>query len=184
MAAASCLLGFWYLYALILPFHRLPEGIWHLARHPGWRPINLLGVAGTVLASLGLVLVWQVHPTPTTTTGMLLAVAGLQLLGGTLAWDAILWPILAREHTELLAFDGPLYQSRALLGFFGVAGLLFSAGYVVLAVGVDASAIPRVAMGVGAPLFAFGPLFGSLQVWVRSVGITLLSLGQAGLVLL
>lgn len=183
VAAALAMVGFWYAYALVLPFRRLPEGIHHLAVHPGWTPISLMGGGGCTLAVLALAATWRVHADALDgagEVGILLAITGLVMLAGNLFWEAILWPVLSRETPEVLRFDGPVYGSRSLLGFFGTAGLIFSAGYVTLAWALP-PAFPVGAawcLGAGAPLFALGPLFGGLQVWVRSVGITALSVGH------
>jgi hypothetical protein len=182
--AAVCLLAFWYGYALALPFKRLPEGIRHLAVHPRWPLINLLGLAGTVFASAGLIVIsWNTELNTLGSVGVLLAVAGLQLLGGNLAWESMIWPVLAKTHPTVLSFDGPLYSNGLLLGYFALAGLIFSSGYVLLALSLrDTTPIWIVfGLGCGAPLFAAGPLFGRYQVLIRSVGITLLTVAQAAL---
>ena len=168
----------------MLPFKRLPDGIWHLAVHPRWPLINLLGLAGTVLASAGLIVIsWNTELNTTGSAGVLLAVAGLQLLGANLAWESIIWPVLSRNHPTVLRFDGPLYSNRLLLGYFAVAGVILSAGYIILALSLGDMAPAWIALGLGcgAPLFAAGPLFGTHQVLIRSVGITLLAAAQAAL---
>lgn len=181
------LLTFWYGYALLLPFGKLNQGIWHLAVDPKWTPVNLSGVAGTVLASAGLIVYsWSEELTGGGFVGVVLAVGGLQLLGANLVWESLIWPVLAKRQPDLLRFDGPLYGSRLLLGFFAVAGVMFAAGYITIAVSVW-GAVPSwaaVGLGVGAPLFVLGPLFGPAQVVVRSIGITFLAVSQAALPLL
>lgn len=182
--AGVALAGFWYLYALVLPFRRLREGVWHLARDRNWTWINLMGSGGAVLAILALVVLWRVHSPlggQMGSIGVLLGAAGLSMLGGNLAWEAILWPILARRDEGVLAFDGPIYRSRVMLGFFGVAGLVFSAGFVLVGLALREGTLgeaPAWCLTLGAPAFALGPLFGNLQVIVRSVGITALAVGE------
>lgn len=175
------MLVFWYGYALLLPFEKLKDGIWHLASNPRWTPINLFGVTGTVLASTGLIVYsWSEQLSNGGILGVVLAVAGLQLLGANLVWESLIWPVLARRQPDLLRFDGPLYGSRLFLGFFAAAGVLFSAGYITLAWSLDGvPGLVRFGLGVGATLFALGPLFGRGQVAVRSIGITLLAVSQA-----
>ena len=187
VAAGLCLLAFWFGYALVLPFDRLRDGVWHLAVNRWWVPINLLGVTGTVLASCGLILIsWTHDLTTLALVSVLLSVAGLQLLGGNLAWESVVWPVLARENHGLLAFDGPLYRSAALLGYFALAGVLFAVGYSILgaAIGPDYPVAVRVGLGLGAVLFAVGSLAGRYQVVVRSVGICILTASQAALPIL
>ena len=187
VAAGICLLVFWFGYALVLPFDRLRDGVWHLAVNRWWVPINLLGLAGAVLASCGLILIsWTQDLTTLALVSVLLAVAGLQLLGGNLAWESVVWPVLARQNHGLLAFDGPLYRSAALLGYFALAGVLFAVGYSMLgvAIGDDYPMVVRVGLGLGAVLFAVGSLTGRYQVVARSVGICILTASQAALPIL
>ncbi len=184
VAAGAGLLVFWYGYALLLPFARLKEGIWHLVGNPRWTPINLIGVAGTILASAGLIVYsWSEDLSGTGHAGVGMAVAGLQMLGANLVWESLIWPVLARRRPDLLRFDGPFYRSRLILGFFAIAGVLFAAGYITLAVslGDGAPAWVAIGLGVGAPLFALGPMLGPAQVGARSIGITLLAVSQAAL---
>lgn len=181
VAAGVCLLVFWYGYALLLPFEKLREGIWHLAADRRWTPINLFGVIGAVLASAGLIVYsWSEQLSSGGMVGVVLAVAGLQLLGANLVWESLIWPVLAKRQPDLLRFDGPLYGSRVILGFFAVAGVVFAAGYITFAWSLGGvPTVVRLGLGIGAPLFALGPLFGQAQVVVRSIGITLLAFSQA-----
>ena len=187
VAAGLCLLAFWFGYALALPFDRLRDGVWHLAVNRWWVPINLIGVTGTVLASCGLILIsWTHDLTTLALVSVLLAVAGLQLLGGNLAWESVVWPVLARENHGLLAFDGPLYRSGVLVGYFALAGVLFAVGYSIFgaAIGPDYPMAVRVGLGLGAVLFAAGSLTGRYHVVVRSVGICILTASQAAVPIL
>jgi hypothetical protein len=145
--------------------------------------MNILGVIGAVLASAGLILYsWSDQLGNGGMFGVILAVAGLQLLGANLVWESLIWPVLAKRQPDLLRFDGPLYKSRLILGFLVVAGVLFAAGYVTFAWSLDGvPALVRLGLGIGAPLFALGPLFGPAQVVVRSTGITLLAVSQSAL---
>lgn len=182
--AGVALLGFWYLYALVLPFRKLREGIWHLALNRHWTWISMLGGGGAVTAAAALVLLSRVEASlagELGTVGVLLAITGLAMLAGNLFWEAILWPVLARRDPQILAFDGPIYSSRVMLGFFGAAGLAFAVGFMIVGIALlDGSLPPGAAwcLIVGAPLFALGPAFGGLQMMARSVGITALAAGQ------
>jgi hypothetical protein len=182
--AAVALLAFWYLYALVLPFDQLPQGIQPLAKHKAWTAISLTGGLGALVALVGLVSLWRVEASLQSTlgnVGVFCACLGLAMLGANLFWEALLWPPLAQHAPELLAFDGPIYQNRTLIAFFATAGLLFSAGYICVGAALRPTELPSPLLWcfmIGAPLFAFGPLFGKLQVWVRSAGITTLAVGM------
>ena len=182
--SAAALLAFWYLYALVLPFDQLPQGIQPLARHKAWTAISLTGGVGALIALVGVVSLWRVEPALQSTlgnVGVLFACLGLAMLGANLFWEALLWPPLAEQAPELLAFDGPIYQNRTLIAFFATAGLLFSAGYICVGLALRSTPLPAPLLWcfmAGAPLFALGPLFGALQVWVRSIGITTLAVGM------
>ena len=101
------------------------------------------------------------------------------MLIGTMLWETVLWPILQQYDETLLSFTGPIYQSKVFLPFFIVAGLVYSLGYVLVGVGiVQAGILPRTAgifLAIGAPSFGLGPMFGKFQVYVRSLGVTMMS---------
>ncbi|MCO4770066.1 MAG: hypothetical protein KDA24_08565 [Deltaproteobacteria bacterium] len=176
------LAAFWWLYAIVLPFHRLREGIHHLALDRNWTWISMIGGGGAILGSLALTLLWRLEPAlagTLGTAGVLVGSAGLSMLAGNLFWEAILWPPLARHDASVLSFSGPLYSSRTLLAFFGLAGLLFSGGFITVGLLLrDSFGIAGWCLALGAPAFALGPLFGRYQVAVRSAGITALAAGQ------
>lgn len=182
---AVLLLSFWYLYALVLPFDQLEDGIQALALHWAWPAINLTGGAGALAGLVGLASLWRAEASlhgKLGSTGVVFGCLGLSMLGSNLFWEAIIWPPLAERAPDLLAFDGPLYRSRALVAFFALAGMLFSVGYVCVGAALGpVSPKAKWCFVVGAPLFALGPFFGSPQVWVRSAGITILAAGMAWL---
>ena len=99
----------------------------------------------------------------------------------------MLWPILFRHDESLLDFTGPLYSTRSFIGFFVAAGLIFAAGYVLVGVGImQGGVLPSTAgllLAIGAPTFGLGALFGKFQVYVRSLGVTLMSAGSIWLAL-
>ncbi len=103
------------------------------------------------------------------------------MLLGTMLWDTILWPILVRHDETLLDFQGPIYQSKSFLPYFIIAGLIYSAGYVLVGAGIMQSGVlpstGGLLLAIGAPLFGLGSMFGKFQVYPRTVGVTLLSIG-------
>ncbi|HKJ26242.1 MAG TPA: hypothetical protein VJ965_01270, partial [Anaerolineales bacterium] len=100
-------------------------------------------------------------------------------------WDSILWPILAKHDPSLLDFTGPLYTSKTFVPYFILAGLVYAVGYVLFGIALTRSGQFPVLSGwllaVGAPLFGLGAMFGKLQVYPRSVGITAMGVGLAWL---
>jgi hypothetical protein len=96
-------------------------------------------------------------------------------------WDTIIWPILTNHDASLLDFNGPIYTSRTFVPFLVLAGLVYSTGYVVQGIVLAKSGVypawGSIFLAVGAPLFGLGALFGKLQVYPRSIGITLMCVG-------
>lgn len=185
LLAGVFLLVYWYAYALFLPYAKLSTTVSVLVRNRNWTWINALGVVGALLGLLGqgsIVVVqgnssvWYVF------IGYYIAVAGTTLLVGTMIWETVLWPLLLRHDEALLDFAGPLYSRRTFVGFFVISGSIFAAGYALVGAGIMRAGILPWASGlllaIGAPTFGLGALFGKLQVYVRSVGVTLMSAGS------
>ena len=181
LVAGTTLLVYWFSYAVFLPYGDLSTTLALLVRNRHWTWINATGVVGAVAGAVGLGGIHVAHgpdPSSLVSAGFLVALAGTILLVGTMLWDTILWPIVVRHDARLLDFDGPLYTSRTFLPFFVTAGLVYSAGYVSLGIGVARDGVLPVLAGYGlafgAPLFGLGSMFGKLQVYPRTVGITLM----------
>jgi len=183
--AGIFLLVYWYAYAIFLPYAKLSTTVSILVRNRNWTWINVLGIVGALLGLLGQASIvyfqgnsslWFVF------IGYYIAVAGTTLLIGTMIWETVLWPLLLRHDDALLDFAGPLYSRRTFIGFFILSGLIFSIGYVLVGAGIMKAGILPWASGlllaIGAPTFGLGALFGRLQVYVRSVGVTLMSAGS------
>lgn len=188
--AGVFLLVYWYAYALFMPYRQLTTTVSILVRNRNWTWINALGVAGALLGLLGQasILVFQgIIASWYATAGFYIAVAGTALLAGTMIWETVLWPILFRHDESLLDFSGPFYSSRSFIGFFVFSGLIFSAGYVLVGIGImQMGVLPSTAgllLAIGAPTFGLGSLFGQYQVYVRSLGVTLMSAGSIWLAL-
>jgi hypothetical protein len=184
IVAALALLIYWYSYAVFLPYGDLTNSLSLLVTNRHWTWINATGAIGATAGAVALPGIHAAHPgDPGTllTVGLLLALAGTILLIGSMLWDTILWPIVVRHDARLLDFDGPLYASRTFVPFFVTAGLLYSAGYLVLGIAIAQLALfPPLTgylLAVGAPLFGLGSLFGKLQVYPRTAGITLVGAG-------
>lgn len=185
IAGGFLLLGFWYLYAILLPYNKLSDSLSILVMDKDWGFVNILGVVGSLLGLVGLVGIYMKMIDVSGRLGMVgfvLAMIGLALLLGTLLWDTIIWPILVNHDASLLDFNGPIYTSRTFVPFFVIAGLVYGLGYILFGIAISQSGIfPSLAglmFAVGAPLFGLGALFGKLQVYPRSFGITLVGVAM------
>jgi hypothetical protein len=184
IAAGILLLGFWYLYALLLPYQKLSSTLAILVKDSNWGFVNLLGVLGSIAGLVGLIGIYLYVADDIGTTGLigfLLAFIGTLLLTIPLVWDTILWPILTSHDASLLDFNGPIYTSKTFVPFFVLAGLVYSSGYIILGIVLVKSGVypswSSIFLAVGAPLFGLGAMFGKLQVYPRSIGITLMCIG-------
>ena len=178
------LIIYWYSFAIFLPYRELSTTLAILVKNRNWRWINALGVVGALAGLLGQAGIYVFQMTSTngyTTAGFYIATLGTTLLIGTMLWDTVLYPILVSYNESLLDFQGPIYSSKVFFPFFIVAGIIYSLGYILVGVGiVQAGVLSPIAgllIAVGAPTFGLGAMFGKLQVYPRTVGITLMSTG-------
>lgn len=185
-----CLFIYWYAYAVFLPYGQLTTTLAILVSNRNWSWINALGVVGAsagLLGQAGILAIQNSYGSWQSSVGFYVAVTGTTMLIGTMLWETILWPILYRVDKTILEFQGPLYSSRIFLGFFISAGLIFGVGYLLVGIGIAQSGVlPRTAgilLGIGAPLFALGSMLGRYQVYARSIGVTLMTVGLIWLAL-
>ncbi|MEE9514200.1 MAG: hypothetical protein V3V46_08980 [Anaerolineales bacterium] len=190
LIAGILLFIYWYAFALFLPYRELSTTLSILVSNRNWSWINSLGVLGALAGLLGQAGIFMIQITSINwyaSVGFYVAVAGTTLLVGTMLWETALWPILQKHDEALLDFQGPIYSSKVFLRFFVVSGLIFGAGYVLVGIGiVQAGVLPPTAgimLAIGAPTFGLGMMFGKYQVYVRSVGVTLMSIGLIWLAL-
>jgi hypothetical protein len=184
LAGGIFLIVYWYAFAIFLPYGKLSDTLAILVENRNWSWINILGALGALCGLLGQagIFITQIDQAHwTSSIGFFIAVAGTTLLIGTMIWESVLWPILVRHDRKLLAFQGPIYTSKTFFPFFVIAGLIYSAGYILVGIGiVQAGVLPRLTgylIAIGAPTFGFGSMFGKLQVYPRSLGVTLMSAG-------
>lgn len=178
------LLVYWYAFAILLPYRDLSTTLVILVKNRNWQWINGLGVLGALAGLLGQagIYIFQLPSAGSfAVAGYYVATLGTALLLGTMLWDTILWPILVNHDETLLSFQGPVYLSRTFLPFFVTSGLVYSAGFVLVGIGIlQANTLPAAAgylVAVGAPLFGLGAMFGKYQVYPRSTGVTLMGIG-------
>jgi hypothetical protein len=182
--AGVLLLVYWYAFAIFMPYRQLSTTLSILVENRNWTWINTLGVLGALFALLGQAGILAAQSPGfgwLSLTGFFIASGGTVLLIGTMLWETILWPILVNHDARLLDFQGPIYTSRTFLPFFIFAGLIYSLGYILVGVGImQASTLPwygGLLLAIGAPAFGLGSMFGKYQVYPRTLGVTLLSIG-------
>lgn len=178
------LLIYWYAYAVFLPYGQLSTTLSILVKNRNWQWINALGVLGALaglLGQAGIYIIQLPNSNWFAGIGYYVAALGTALLVGTMLWDTILWPILVKHDASLLDFQGPIYSSKTFLPFFIASGLIYSAGFILVGIGIVQLNILPVAAGylvaIGAPLFGLGAMFGKYQIYPRSVGVTLMAVG-------
>ena len=178
------LLVYWYTFAIFMPYGRLSTTLAILVENSNWGWINILGVLGASAGLLGQAGIYQLHQGSESwlsPIGFYIAVLGTMMLIGTMLWETILWPVLVQVDRSLLDFQGPIYTSRYFLPFFIIASMIYSAGYILVGLGIaQLGLLPRIAgylIAVGAPTFGLGSMFGKYQVYPRSLGVTLMSAG-------
>jgi len=137
-----------------------------------WQWINRLGVLGAsagVLGPAGNYIFQLPKAVSFAVAGYYIATLGTALLPRTMLGDTILWPILVNHDESLLSFQGPVYPSRTFLTFFVASGLTYSAGFVLVGIGiVQANTLPSAAgflVAVGAPLFGLGQCMAIIKLF-------------------
>ena len=184
LSGGILLLVYWYAFAIFMPYGKLSDSLAILVENKNWTWINSLGVLGALFGLLGQAGIYYLQlgsNTAPSSIGFYISVAGTTLLIGTMLWETILWPILIRHDRHLLAFQGPIYTSKTVFPFFVIAGLIYSAGYILVGIGIiRVEILPRLIgylLAIGAPTFGLGSMFGKFQVYPRSLGVTLMSAG-------
>lgn len=183
IASGIFMLAFWYLYAILLPYGQLSNTLSILVLNRNWTFVNILGSLGSLLGIIGLIglyisLVNRINTLAT--IGFIMAIIGGILMFIALVRDTILWPILANHDPSLLDFNGPIYTSKTFLPFFIFSGLLYAIGNILFGLTLANSGLyPQLAghlLAWGSLLFSIGALFGPWQVYIRSVGLTALTI--------
>lgn len=184
IASGLLLVIYWYAFAIFMPYGKLSDTLAILVENRNWTWINSLGILGALFGLLGQAGIYFFQFSSSSSAasiGFYVAVAGTSLLIGTMTWETILWPILIQHDRYLLSFSGPLYTSKVFMPFFVIAGLIYSAGYILVGIGIIRAGIfpPMTGylLAIGAPTFGLGSMFGKFQVYPRSLGVTLMSIG-------
>ena len=185
MLAGVLLLAYWYLYAILMPYKDLTNTLSILVLDRHWTFVNIFGVAGSLIGLIGIVGLYVKAADVISNLGLIgfvLAFIGTTIFTAFLLWDTVLWPILANYDATLLDFSGPIYTSKTFFPLFIITGLIYGAGYMILGIALARSGIfpywGSLLITIGAPLFSLGAMFGKLQVYPRTLGITLFSIGM------
>ncbi len=183
IASGVLMFLFWYLYAILLPYGQLSNTLSLLVLSKNWAFVNILGASGALLGIVGLVGLFIStgdRLSNFATLGFIIALIGSILMFIALMRDTLLWPILANHDPSLLDFNGPIYTSRTFLPFFIFSGVLYTLGNVIFGLAIAGTGLYPVWAGHflawGALLFGLGAAFGEWQVYIRSIGITALSI--------
>jgi len=183
IASGILMFLFWYLYAILLPYGQLSNTLSLLVLNKNWTFVNILGSLGALLGIVGLVGLFISTGDKLgnfATLGFIIALIGSILMFIALMRDTLLWPVLANHDPSLLDFSGPIYTSKTFLPFFIFSGVLYTIGNVIFGLAIAGSGLYPAWAGHlfawGALLFGLGAAFGEWQVYIRSVGITALSI--------
>lgn len=183
IASGLLLLSFWYLYAILLPYNQLSMSLSLLVLNKNWTFINIIGTSGALLGIVGLVGLFisvEGRLSNFAILGFIIALIGNILMFIALLRDTLLWPILANHDPSLLDFTGPIYTSKTFLPFFIFSDVLYTLGYIIFGLALAKTSLYPVWAGHflawGTLLLGMGPIFGEWQVYIRSIGITTLSI--------
>jgi hypothetical protein len=145
--------------------------------------VNLLGSLGAlsgIVGLTGLFISLEGQLNKVAILGFIVALVGSILMFIALMRDTMLWPILANHDPSLLDFAGPIYTSKTFLPFFIFSGVLYTLGNIIFGLTIARSYLYPAWAGQflawGALLFGMGAAFGNWQVYIRSIGITALSI--------
>ena len=175
---------YWSLYGLFLPFKEYSTSIIPLVSDPDWVWINSLGAFAPIFGIIGITGIFYLQKDKGkwgAIAGFILTVFGLTLVSAQMFWETYIWKIISLSHSDLLSYDGPLYNNAVLFGVMVAGAVIFSLGYFLLGIySRNIDALPSLGLQllvIGAPLFGLATLFGPIQQIIRIIGIAGLSSG-------
>jgi hypothetical protein len=181
LAGATGLLVWWFMMPLLLPVSGAATHFEDMIRDPQWIPVNLLGLASTLLVTLGFPMFFLQQREVTArmgNTGLMLAFSGLILFTCIQYYETIIWPAAAYSHPELVGVEGALVKGNQGV----LSGILLGAGYLMFGISFLVSkTLPRAPLLMlitGTPVFANGIIFP-----VRTLGLMLFCGGTIWLAL-
>ena len=144
----------------------------------GWIPINIIGLIAVLLLILGLTRILFEDSTNIGVLGFLgviICILGTALFASLQFDETFVWPLLATHAGSMLEIRGPMFTDPGFFASYIVMGILFTLGFIFIAVQSLRRAIfpkiPSILMIIGAPLFG-GGLY--VPIIARTIGLILL----------
>lgn len=180
IAGSVGLLIWWCLFPVVLPIGDANDNFQNLILDANWTALNLTGLVSCLLLCLGLPGIFIAHYKRFKIlgfAGLLLASAGLVLFTAIQYYETLIWPAAAEVNPEMLQAKGVLVSGHTLVtGGLLVSGFILGIGYILL--GADSlrtkryPSVPIWFLMIGAVVFGNGILFP-----VRTIGLLFFSSG-------
>lgn len=183
IAGGTILLLWWLSMPLFLPVAEAAESFKNMVMHSGWIPVNIAGLLGVILLSLGFPGLYLGSYEKVGRWGlaaMILALTGLILFTAIQYYETLLWPAAASLNPDMVQLGGVLINGDpAVASGLVVSGIIMGLGYILWAVvSIRNRTYPvwlSILLLIGAPLFANGVVF-----VLRTAGIMLFCTGTIG----
>jgi len=181
LAVSGILLIIWW---ILLGISQMISGsggsLSQIVQSPGWIPINIIGLVASLLLVLGLMRILVEDSTNLGFLGFfgfIICILGVALFASLQFDETFVWPLLATYADSLLEIKGPMYTNPGFLAAYIIMGILFTLGFIFIAVQSLRKnifpKIPSILMIIGAPIFG-GGLY--VPLMVRTIGLILLGI--------
>lgn len=146
---------------------------------PGWVPVNIIGLIGSILLPLGLTGLYARQIEESGILGLIgffLSVTSAMLFMAVQYYETFLWPVVALTAPTI--FDFVMVQDLGIFLMLLIMAGMLMVGFIILGVvTIRNGVIPRSRWGavlliISGPLFAMGGVLGPL---VRTVSIAVFS---------
>lgn len=174
------LMIWWFLMPVMLPISEASDNFQSLVLDNNWIPVNMIGLVSTLLLALGFpgfYLKYHDRFNILGFAGLIIASTGLVLYTGIQYYETLLWPAAAQVNPELLQVKGALVSGdvRVVAGLV-TSGAFLGIGYMIFGISaLQTKAFPKIPlwfMIIGAPVFGNGIAFP-----VRTIGLLLFCIG-------
>ena len=156
------------------------DSLSQLVQSATWVPINIIGLVALLFLVIGLMRILFEDESSLGLLGFLgviLSILGVVLFTSMQFDETFVWPLLARYTDNLLEINGPMFTNPSLLSAYIIMGILFTLGFIFIAVeSLRRNIFPRIPsifMIIGAPIFG-GGLY--VPLMIRTIGLILLSI--------